>query len=187
VRDAIDQTAAPDLVAFAAGDPVATSTEGVALREGPGLAFPARLTLAAAEPLIVEAGPESSDGLTWYEVRGSSLKGWTAADYLVAITSPGEVSYAIGGMTGPMPDGESDTQVRRSGARYGTGATVEVIDADLNLRAQPGGDILDTLPAGAWLVVTGAPVPHDGAAWFPVDAGDGRKGWVSSDYLKPAE
>lgn len=188
VAEVIERNAAPEMLSFIPGDPVATTTEGVSLREGPGLAFRAKTTLSAAEPLVVAGGPETSDGLTWYEVRGASMVGWTAADYLVAISTPGKVDYAVGGMTGPIPDGpDAAGIVARPGTRFGTGATVEVVEADLNLRTAPGGEVVATLPVGSWLVITGAPEAHDGGAWFPVDAGDGREGWVSGEYLKPVE
>ncbi|MGI9255070.1 MAG: SH3 domain-containing protein [Thermomicrobiales bacterium] len=190
-RAAIDQSAAPEQLRFSPGDPVATTTEGVSLREGPGRSYPAMTTLAAAEPLVIADGPKTSDGLTWYQVEGSSQEGWTAADYLVAISTPDMPDYAIGGPTGPIPDGDapdattSDAPPPPRSTRYGTGATVEIVEVDLNLRDAPAGSVLETLPVGAWLVITGAPEGMDGTTWFPVDAGDGRLGWVSAEYVRP--
>jgi uncharacterized protein YraI len=181
IREEIDGSALPALGLFAPGDPVATTTEGVSLREGPGLSFPSITTLAAAEPLRVAGGPQVSDGMTWYQVQGALLAGWTAADYLVAITPQESVEYAIGGMTGDLPAGPAPL------TRFGTGATVEIVEAELNLRDGPAGAVLETLPVSAWLTITGAPQAADGTTWFPVDAGSGRIGWVSGEYLQPVQ
>ncbi len=160
---------------FGAGDAAASTEAGVVLREGPGLDFPAITTLAADEPLTVADGPATNDGLVWYQVRGRSLTGWVAQDYLVAIAPAGDPGAAVGG---PSGDGASSAQV----AGWASGAIVAVVVDDLLLR----GAVLRSLPEGAWLEIIGPPEPARGALWYPVDTGLGVSGWVSGDYLRLA-
>jgi len=125
-------------------------------------------------------GPAAGDGLSWYRVTGTSQSGWTAADYLDRLQIPDEGELDVGGMTGAAPEGIAAAQ----SLAIPPGATVEIVDTDLNLRDAPAGGVLRTLAQGAWLSVTGAPQTIDGAAWYPVDTGDGSSGWVSGEYLR---
>ena len=178
------EVAAADAAAaaqFAAGEPVTTITEGVALREGPGFGHAVIARLAAAEPLTVLDGPADGDGLAWYRVTGTSQSGWTAADYLDRLQLPDEGEMAIGGMTS---DAGAEGIVAAQSLAIPPGATVEIVETDLNLRDAPAGGVLRTLAQGAWLSVTGAPQTVDGTSWYPVDTGDGATGWVSGEYLR---
>jgi N-acetylmuramoyl-L-alanine amidase len=102
-------------------------------------------------------GPESADGIDWYEVDTDDFgSGWVAGEFLVYPASEIEV-----------------------------GDTVAVIDGTLNLRDEPGLDaeILDTLPDGTVLDVTDGPEEADGYTWFEVSNDDFGPGWVAADFL----
>jgi hypothetical protein len=165
---------------FAAGDGVATTAEGVALREAPGTAATTVATIAVGERLAVADGPVAADGFAWYLVEGVSLSGWAAADYLTAITPTGDPEIAVGG-TSPADPSELSRW-----ASLPEGATAEVTGGDLLLRDAPAGGVVETLPDGAWVAVIGAPEERSGTLWYPVDTGLGSVGWVSGDYLSPA-
>ncbi|MFM9107795.1 MAG: SH3 domain-containing protein, partial [Chloroflexota bacterium] len=138
---------APGGSLFAPGDPGATTAEGVRLREGPGLAFAALATVAEAEHLVVQRGPETADGLAWYAVQGPTLAGWMAAEYLAA-AGPGDAGLAIGGMTGDLPgDGApvaagaagADTMAGAGGAAAAPGGSNPATDAGRPPKPGPGG------------------------------------------------
>ena len=164
---------------FRIGDTVATTDEGVTLREGPGVASSALATIALGETLVVADGPVMGDGLAWYRVEGASLTGWVAADYLTAVTPAADPDAAIGGMA---PGSSMDLA---QPAILAEGTTASVTGGDLALCDGPAGTIVDTLPDGAWVEITGAPAEASGTLWYPVDTGLGSVGWVSGDYLAP--
>ena len=164
-------------LAFRSGDTVATTAEGVTLREAPGTTSPALATIALGEPFVVTEGPATADGLAWYRVEGASLAGWVAADYLAAFTPAGDPEAAVGGMA---PDGSA---AFAQATALPIGATAVVTGGDLLLRAAPAGAALDTLPDGAWIEITGEPVDEGDTSWYPVDTGLGTVGWVSGAYL----
>jgi hypothetical protein len=162
---------------FQAGGAATTSEEGVLLREGPGVRYPALASMRQGEPLAVLEGPTTADGFDWYLVRGTSLTGWAAADLLTPSVAPGDFGVAVGGQTaGPT----------RDDAGWPVGATVAVTGGPVRLRDAPAGAILDTLPDGAWLNIIGAPEQASGVMWYPVDTGLGTTGWVGAEFLRPA-
>ena len=165
---------------FVAGDGVATTAEGVALREAPGAAAPTVATIAIGEALVVAAGPVAADGLDWYLVEGDSLAGWAAVDFLTAVPPGGDGEVAVGGMASAEP-----TKLRRW-APLAEDTTAVVTGGDLLLRDSPAGGVVETLPEGAWVAVMGPPEERSGVLWYPVDSGLGTLGWVSGDYLAPA-
>ena len=163
---------------FRIGDAVATTDADVTLREGPGLAAAAVATLPIGEPLVVAEGPVGADGLAWYRVEGASLAGWVAADWLTAVTPAADPEAAVGGMDGGSLDVAQPVIL-------GEGTTAAVTGGDLVLRDGPGGEVVDTLPEGAWVEITGRPEERGGTLWYPVDTGLDSVGWVSGDYLRP--
>ena len=57
----------------------------------------------------------------------------------------------------------------------------------LNLRRGPGLEVLKILPDGAELQMV--EIPEDAAieGWCPVITGDGNRGWVMDQYIRPLE
>lgn len=58
----------------------------------------------------------------------------------------------------------------------------------LNLRNQPStqGVIIQRIPNGSVISVTGSPVHVDGYDWVPIKTATGRAGWVASEFLVKA-
>lgn len=86
--DEATEEPADSAATFAEGDAVVTSDGGVNLRSDPTTAdgnTNILATLEAGTELTVVSGPETADGIEWYEVQpvdGDS--GWVSADYLEA-------------------------------------------------------------------------------------------------------
>jgi hypothetical protein len=70
-----------------------------------------------------------------------------------------------------------------------SGATVTTNESDVNLRtsASTSADIIETLPQGTTLTITGDPVEADGYTWYPVeDPATGNSGFVAANFLRAA-
>ena len=69
------------------------------------------------------------------------------------------------------------------------GTTVTTNESDVNLRASASttADIIETLPEGTSLTITGEPVEADGYTWYPVqDPATGNSGFVAANFLRAA-
>lgn len=71
---------------FKAGDRVVVTGTGDCLRvrEGPGLASEAIDCLRDGTALVIQTGPQTTDGLRWWRVQTPAGDGWAAEDYLAA-------------------------------------------------------------------------------------------------------
>jgi hypothetical protein len=72
---------------------------------------------------------------------------------------------------------------------FANGATVTTNESDVNLRASAStsADIVETLPEGTSLTITGDPVEADGYIWYPVqDPATGNSGYVAANFLRAA-
>jgi hypothetical protein len=68
-----------------------TGGDGLRLRTGPGLEQDVRLLGIENEVFLVEDGPESVDGYSWWFVRGlfdESRRGWAVSNYLRVVQNP---------------------------------------------------------------------------------------------------
>jgi hypothetical protein len=70
---------------------------------------------------------------------------------------------------------------------FANGATVTTNESDVNLRASAStsADIVETLPEGTSLTITGDPVEADGYIWYPVqDPATGNSGFIAANFLR---
>jgi hypothetical protein len=68
-----------------------TGGDGLRLRTGPGLDREVRLLGLEDEVFLVEDGPQSVDGFSWWFIRGlfdDSRRGWAVANYLRVVQNP---------------------------------------------------------------------------------------------------
>ncbi|MCC6945019.1 MAG: SH3 domain-containing protein [Thermomicrobiales bacterium] len=73
-------------------------------------------------------------------------------------------------------------------ANYAAGDSVIVNNGTLKLRAEASvsSEVLEILPEGAILSVTGDPISADGLTWLEVSTSAGVAGWVSAEYVELA-
>jgi len=72
---------------------------------------------------------------------------------------------------------------------FANGVSVTTNESDVNLRAEAStsAEIIETLPEGTTLTVTGDPVEADGYTWYPVqDPATGNSGFVAANFLRAA-
>lgn len=151
---------------FAAGDTVVTNSAGVNLRQGPGLEFPVIVRMSLGETLTIVDGPTTNDGYTWYEVRGSTRIGWTAADFLDRA-----------GGTPPSPTGQ-----------FPVGSVVAVGTDQLNLRsaARIDASVVAVMPTGTQGTVQAGPEASGGYNWYQLQTSVGN-GWSAGEFLVLAD
>lgn len=72
---------------------------------------------------------------------------------------------------------------------FANGVSVTTNESDVNLRAEAStsAEIIETLPEGTTLTITGDPVEADGYTWYPVqDPATGNSGFVAANFLRAA-
>lgn len=96
---------------------------------------------------------------------------------------------------GSAPENAAQAEVQEEGTpappadTFANGASVTTNESDVNLRASAStsADIVETLPVGTALTVTGDPVEADGYTWYPVeDPATGNSGFVAANFLRAA-
>jgi cell wall-associated NlpC family hydrolase len=155
-----------------------TDGEGLNLRAAPSLDAEVLLGMpeGATVTTLSDAAPDES-GQLWTQVSYAGVTGYSASDYLEAVSETPAPPPAPG--PGDNPTDEPPA-VGAQAVVGGTGGD------GLNLRAGPGtdADILTALPDGTLVEITGGPVNDaDGAPWYQVAAADGASGWAIGLYL----
>jgi uncharacterized protein YgiM (DUF1202 family) len=148
---------------FALGQRVEVATDALNVRAQAGLAGKVVNVLPAGAQAYISSAPVRAGGYTWYplDAMGVTL-GWVAGEYLQ-----------------PSDDG---------GQGIPSGTRMAVAVTALNVRAQPGlnGKVVNVLPLGYQLFLSGDPVQRDGYVWYQVTAMGQTLGWVAADYLVSA-
>ena len=150
---------------FAVGTQVAVQTDGLNLRDAPGLGGGVFAVLASGTQGAVLEPPVPADGYTWYRVDfGANVgTGWVAGEFLAYVAAGG--GFAIGDM-------------------------VVVVDGPLNYRSDPalGASVLEVLPQGTEGAIVGGPIYADGFTWYQIGlpgyGPDGQEpGWAAGEFL----
>jgi uncharacterized protein YraI len=151
-------TTPPPAAKFVVGDRVRV-TAGLYLRTAPGFNGSVMTTMPTGTVCTVAAGPQSANGLTWYQLDTPYGRGWAAGEYLEK-TSPSS-GYAPG------------TKLK--------------VTAGLYLRTGPGfsTSVITTMPTGTTCTVVSGPQSANGLTWYQVDTPYGR-GWAAGEYMTPA-
>jgi hypothetical protein len=139
-------------------------------------------------PDITILSPPAPDAAGYY-APGASRDGWVvfdAAGYDGALvrflpyrtdSDPRYIAYDGSGATNTQPSFSGTLDV---------GTAVKTNEDAVNLRKSPStsADVVDVLPLGTKLTVTGAPQTEEGYTWYPVKETDsGKQGYVAEQFL----
>ena len=150
----------PPAAKFVAGDTVRV-TAGLYLRSGPGFGASVITTMPTGMVCTVVGGPQSANGLTWYQLDTPYGRGWAAGEYLEK--------------TGSAPPPPAGKFVAGDKAR---------VTAGLYLRTGPGfgTSVITTMPTGTVETIVSGPQFANNLTWYQVDSPYGR-GWAAGEYL----
>lgn len=126
---------------------------------------------------------------------GASREGWVVFD--VPPTYGGSVVRLLPYATDTDPRyltwGAGGAQAPAEPAFEGTldeGTTVRIIEDEVNMRsaASTSGEVVEVLPSGTELTVTGPPEEADGIVWYPVrELESGLAGYVAQQFIEPVD
>ena len=114
----------------------------------------------------------------------------------ITFLPPADIDAAATPGASPEADADGTTEdgtgAEQPSGDITEGTTVETIDDNVRLRAEPstGGEILRALPAGTQMTVTGESEEADDFVWYPVevaDPDDPVPGWVAEDFIQVVE
>lgn len=149
------------------GTPVHVTSDNVNLRSGPGLGHSIVGNFDTGANGVVEDGPRSADGYTWYNLTIQGTNGWMAADFLAE------------GHTGDVP----------SDGQFQIGHTVRPTSA-LNLRTGAGTDnaVIGVYGPDTLADIIDGPSSANGYTWYRVELWDqaGTVGWFAGEFLEAA-
>jgi uncharacterized protein YgiM (DUF1202 family) len=152
------------------GTPAHVTSDGVNLRSGPGVGHSVIAAYNTGTNGVIQDGPRSADGYSWYNLDIDGRNGWMAADFLAEGHSGGP---------GPSP----------SPGQFQIGAYVRPTDS-LNLRsgAGTGSGVIRVISGQDIATVIGGPQAADGYSWYQVEMWDqaATVGWVAGDFLELA-
>ncbi|HET8628692.1 MAG TPA: SH3 domain-containing C40 family peptidase [Thermomicrobiales bacterium] len=194
---ATDTTPAAAQAAPAAAGPASmqvTGTGGLGLRlhDEPSLAAAIILSIPDGGVVAVTGATRNHDGYDWAPVQYNGLNGWVATAFLTGAVQDNS-QPAASPDPAPTPPPSASPAAAASPAPTAApapaagdhAAVVDTGGLDLRIRGDAGLDapILDYAPAGAVLLVTGAPrTDSQGGIWYPINY-DGSTGWVSGEHL----
>jgi hypothetical protein len=116
-------------------------------------------------------------------VKVSPFKIGGGARYVVLDPSPLPAAQ-------PSSQASTETEEEATPLEAAVGDLVVTSEDLVNLRSDPSttGEILQELPLGTQLEITGDAVEADGYTWYPVTVVDsGETGYVVSNFLAPAQ
>jgi len=186
---------------IAIGDLVRT-TARVNLREGPGTQATVITVLPSGSQGPVLGGPQTANGMSWWQVQMPSGTGWVAAPYLARTgvaptatvtrtpsTSPVATQTRTPSITRTTTTTPTVTRAPSITPTVGSCGTLGYGDiaratTSVNLRSTPStsGTIIRTLSEGERGTVRGGPVSANGYTWCQLQFGS-VTGWVASQYL----
>lgn len=141
---------------FGAGDEVVVDTDALNLRMNPSTGSSVIAILYTGDTGSVLAGPQTSEGIAWYQISTPAGTGWVAGNYLGRSLGAGDAVVVQTDDGGP-----------------------------LNLRSSAGtdGSILAVLPNGTSGTILSGPETASGYSWWQVQTSAGT-GWAAGAYLR---
>jgi uncharacterized protein YgiM (DUF1202 family) len=141
---------------FEVGDIVAVDTDGINLRESPGLSGASVTVIYNGTEGTIIDGPSQADGYSWVHLETTKGSGWGVSAYLT-----------------------------RNLATFSVGTQARVIDGELNLResGSTGAETIGVLADGAIVEVLEGPVANEDFEWVRVSSSRYGIGWCVTEYL----
>lgn len=182
---------------------VTNNREGSAVSHFPATAF--ALSYSDGEEIldVSRLTPPLPDIVGDY-LPGATRTGWAAFERPVDFTgslvrfqpfrTDSDVRWLTWGdgtapQSGQQPVAQQEATPAAPSEAFANGATVTTIESDVNLRAaaSTSADIVEAMPEGTTLTITGDPVEADGYTWYPVqDPATGNSGFVAANFLRAA-
>ncbi len=136
-----------------------------------------------AAGLVVLAGPQPADDLTWWQMRYADSSGAQADGWAAEANSQGKALLLVSAPPPPLADKPIATKT------FALNDVVINAHPDLlNVRRTPGysdkqaQDVVGQLPSGGWVVIVEGPREADALRWWRVAGavnGTGLTGWVA--------
>jgi murein DD-endopeptidase MepM/ murein hydrolase activator NlpD len=156
---------------WAAGDYVASTTDFLAMRAGPGTSESRIAWLGEGDVVQIVDGPFYSGNSDWWLISDGSINAYVFGGYLTAA-------------------GELDLDApEEPAAQFAAGDTVGVMlgSGGANIRNDPDAKSkrLGSLNEGAIVtIIDGPSYDSDGGAWYLVDLGDDSRGYVTGEVFE---
>jgi hypothetical protein len=169
---------------FKSGDRVRTLTI-VRMRRSPGYAGKAPedvlAEFAAGSELTVIGGPQTADGLIWWQLRGSDVQGMTVEGWMAEKAPGGAALLEKSTGTAPPPPGEPPP-------KFKAGDLAETVNF-ARLRRTPGilnkpaDDVVADIWQGTTARILGGPQRVDDLIWWHIEttnqSGQSVQGWMA--------
>lgn len=153
-----------------------------------------RIDLATLTPERLNSpemvGPTDYAALTLVTCGGEF--NYEAGEYLQRDIIRARLVDSAGSAAASQPSADTEGDAPEAEAEAGgltEGGQATVTESGVNLRSEPttNGEVVTTLSTGDVVTITGASAEADGFVWWPITTAEGDSGFVSGDFLSPAQ
>ncbi len=153
-----------------------------------------RIDLATLTPERLNSpemvGPTDYAALTLVTCGGEF--NYEAGEYLQRDIIRARLVDSAGSAAAGQPSADTEGDAPEAEAEAGgltEGGQATVTESGVNLRSEPttNGEVVTTLSTGDVVTITGASAEADGFVWWPITTAEGDSGFVSGDFLSPAQ
>ncbi|MBR3787833.1 MAG: SH3 domain-containing protein [Firmicutes bacterium] len=158
---------------------IATKSDPLTIRSGPGASYSRLGTLAKGKTFAITGKAKDKSGVWWYQFNFNGKTAYALSKYVtVKTTTSSSASSSSSSTAKPSgTTGSSETTVNLMG-------TVNTSSDPLTVRSGPGSSYssIGTLKKGTTFVITSKAKDSSGKYWYKFDYGD-TVGYVSSSYV----
>ncbi len=165
-------------------------TQRLNLRQAAGTSATVVTVMPAGTLGTVLDGPQSANGMSWWQITTPAGTGWAAANYLAPLSGGGTstpTQTPSVTRTVTTPTVTSTVTVSQTGTVQSSPIVVGDLvrtTARINLRTAPGtqATVVTVLPTGSQGAVIGGPANASALVWWQLQTASGT-GWVAAPYL----
>lgn len=159
---------------------VATKSDPLTVRSGPGSSYSSLGTLAKGKTFTITGSAKDSSGAVWYQFKFNGKTAYAASKYVTTKTTTSTSTAPETGNSGssqPPVTNNTETNVNLMG-------TVNTSSDPLTVRSGPGSSYssIGTIKKGTTFVITSKAKDSSGKYWYKFNYGD-TVGYVSSSYV----